>query len=262
MKIGSIVVATALCASACGRLGFDPRADVDGDGSVISDVRDSNPTLDGDADLTLTCVAGDGVCRQSCLATDPDCTTTCGDGVCIGNAGELCPTCAECNTTAPICGNGACDAGEDDDICFADCGPSPWSWTAQESDLLAKINAARAAGIDCGPSGPVTAPGLAQMANLMPASREWSWEFAHHQLDPNAPASCNGRSLQDRLANSGITGAYGAVAYVGGGATPQDALDSWIATPTLCAIVADAQHTMVGVGVAHDATRGFVVVFD
>src|SRR5262245_55766205 len=66
--------------------------------------------------------AADGVCTPGCT-DDPDCAGVCGDGTC---AGELCAMCAsDCATRAAVCGNGACDSGEDSASCFADCGPSP-----------------------------------------------------------------------------------------------------------------------------------------
>lgn len=49
----------------------------------------------------------------------------CGDGVCNGDLGENCYTCA--SDCGQCCGNGACDAvfGETCSTCTADCGPCP-----------------------------------------------------------------------------------------------------------------------------------------
>ena len=75
--------------AACGRVGFEGSSTT-GDGNVTGDGSGTGGSDGGDP-----CEAGDGVCRVSCLAVDPDCTTTCGDGLCVGNAGESCKTCAE-----------------------------------------------------------------------------------------------------------------------------------------------------------------------
>ena len=79
---------------------------------------------------------------------DTDSPGFCGDGVCSADEGEGCTTCpADCDTTAPVCGNGACDPGELG-VCEADCGPNPWP-TSWENDAFAafdEINALRAVG--------------------------------------------------------------------------------------------------------------------
>jgi hypothetical protein len=233
-------------AAGCGRIGFDG-------GSDAATGRDDAAT---DADASAACVGGDMVCRVSCLAVDPDCVTTCGDGICVGNAEELCTTCADCVTLDPVCGNGACDPGEDSDICYADCGPSPWPWTAQEAELLVLVNNARAAGITCPAMGMVTGPALTVNAAFGPAAREWAWEIAHQGYQGSG--GCNGRTGADRI------NAIGATANVGSwtGSTPQAALDTWLVDAVTCPIVADPTYTRVGVGVAHDAMNGFAMFLD
>ena len=161
---------------------------------------------------------------------------------------------------ASVCGNGACEPSEDSDICYADCGPSPWQWTAEETDLLMRINEARAAGIDCpGGGGAVTGPALVLTASLVPGAREFAWEFAHHQHQPGSSTSCNGRTSLSRINAAGGTGA---VSYTGTGTTPQTALSSWLASATLCPIVASTSFTRVGIGVAYDARQGYGVIVD
>ena len=51
------------------------------------------------------------------------------------------------------------DPGETSANCYADCGPSPWTWTTDEMTLLADVNQARTGGTKC-PGHPLTtAPG-------------------------------------------------------------------------------------------------------
>src|SRR5262245_12405958 len=45
------------------------------------------------------------VCLVACVGLDSDCDTTCGDGTCVGNAGEMCNSCqSDCMTTNLVCG--------------------------------------------------------------------------------------------------------------------------------------------------------------
>jgi hypothetical protein len=132
--------------------------------------------------LAGACAGGDGECLVSCVDTDPDCMTTCGDGVCVGNAGELCGNCeADCKTMVAVCGNGACEAGEAPD-CFADCGPTPWTWLAEEQEMLDRINAGRTNGTACPGGSMTTAPALTRDAALVTTVHEWVWELSHHDF--------------------------------------------------------------------------------
>ena len=225
------LVLTALVAAACGRVGFET----------------------GDASA---CVPGDDTCPFGCVGTDPDCATSCGDGRCIGNAGELCSTCAaDCATIEPVCGNGACDPGEPEDGCIADCGPATWPWLADEEQLVALIDQTRTAGFMC-TTMPMTQPALALDPTLEPGAREWAWELAHHRYFDAAGSACNGRTVADREAAGGFTGYVTASGYT----AAQDALTAWLADPTQCEILMSPVPTQVFVAIARDATTGFVVV--
>lgn len=222
---------------ACGRLQFDRLDDAGrgGDGDAI------------DADPQQLCAGGDGICRVSCLALgDPDCSTTCGDAVCVGNAGEHCGICTECNTRSVVCGNGQCDPGEDSDICGMDCGPTPWTWTAEEAELVSIANMTRTNGYDCG-GGIVIRPALTRLSNLDAGAREWAWENTYQALA--AGDSCNGRTFLDRLGAAGAMPTRYAFVYVSPG-TPQDAIDFFVSGATGCRDFMATDVTRIGAGTA------------
>ena len=216
--------------AACGRVGFDT------------------------ADAS-TCVAGDGVCTVECVGVDPDCVTTCGDGRCVGNAGELCAACpTDCATLDTVCGNGACEPDEPAAHCVADCGPDPWPWFADEDQLVALINLTRAAGHQCA-AVVETAPELATDTTLQASAREWAWELAHHQFFDPAGGACNGRTLADREAASGFTGYLSATGYT---AVP-DVLAAWLADPIQCAILMSPVPTRIFAAIARDVDQGYIL---
>jgi hypothetical protein len=236
-----------LALAACGRIDFDDRTD----SSVAIDVLaiDGNPA----------CISGDGNCPYGCAGADDDCITTCGDGVCIGNAGELCVNCAaDCQTTNPVCGNGACDPGEAAAGCIADCGPAPWPWLAEETDLFAKINATRASGYAC-PNGPKPATGQMAMGVFEADAREWSWELAHQKFFMTGGTVCNGRTFMQRSNNfttyAGFLNASGP-SYP----TVDAALALWLSNPGECDALLEPLVTNAAVAVAHDATNAYVLL--
>src|SRR5690242_7264079 len=56
----------------------------------------------------------DGSAEDAAMTSSPDAPSpmnpTCGDGVCAGNSGELCSTCAtDCAKQTVTCGNGQCE---------------------------------------------------------------------------------------------------------------------------------------------------------
>lgn len=63
-------------------------------------------------------VNGDG-CDDACEA---EAALTCGDGICSASVSETCTTCpADCGVCPPVCGDGTCEAPEDETSCPADC---------------------------------------------------------------------------------------------------------------------------------------------
>lgn len=196
------------------------------------------------------------MCLVACVASDPDCMTTCGDGRCVGNAGELCGNCAaDCATTDPVCGNAACEPGEAPD-CIADCGPTPWTWASDEAALLDLINDARTSGVAC-PDGTAAArPALTMNPSMLPAAREWAWEIAHHDVFLTGGAACNGRSYAERRAMGGFNG------YVSNrnGGSVQAVFDSWMANESVCDVLMSTSPTEVAIAVAVDVQRGYLVL--
>lgn len=197
------------------------------------------------------CTGGDGCCPSACsAATDSDCVAVCGDGACTVAAGELCTSCAaDCNTTATVCGNGACQSGETSASCLADCGPSPWTsgWATWESEVVTLFNMHRAAGTDC-PSGAKSPVGAVTMEGpLQTASRLHSWDQSYSNYFSHT--SCNGRTFTQRASAQG-TSAFGEI-IARGQTSPASAVSSWMAsTSGHCDIIMNGSYTRVGVGYA------------
>jgi hypothetical protein len=237
----------AITIAACGRIGFDGLTT--GSGSA-----GDAPTIDT---VTTACVAGDNVCRVSCLGSDSDCTTTCGDGRCVGNAGEFCTNCAaDCMTLSPVCGNGACDPGEDSDICYADCGPTPWTaaWVVEEGQLVSMINAARTGGTTCPGSGAATVPSLAASGSGTAQAREMAWERSYQGFTGSGnTVACNGRTLGQRV---GLPSA----AWIAFGPDASSAVGFWLGDATVCPSIMKATWVELGAGVSHDAMAGYYVI--
>jgi hypothetical protein len=229
--------------AACGRGGFDP-------------VPDSTPGGSADA-TTDPCAAGDGQCLAQCVGTDPDCDTTCGDGKCVGNNGESCTECAaDCATQVKVCGNGVCEAGEQT-TCFIDCGPDPWTWVSEETSMLAAVNAARTNGTTCPGSGsPTTAPALVLDPTLTQPARDWAWQIGHDGFYMADASACNGESFTQRSNQGDYVTALSGYSFGSGAA----AANFFITDTASCPTLMDSSRTAVGVGVALDGQRGFVLV--
>jgi hypothetical protein len=194
------------------------------------------------------CAGGDDRCLLGCVGDDPDCTTSCGDSRCVGNAGELCTTCeADCQTLAAVCGNGHCQTNEAPD-CYADCGPTPWTWTTAESDLLAMINAKRVGGHTCPNGTPVTAPALVASMALRPAARDWVWEIAHHEFVASGGGACNGRTFADRQVPVDFDYAVNGRGYASAAA----AVEGWFSNESICPQLMSTARTQIATAVALD----------
>lgn len=221
-----IVLAVSILAG-CGRLGFD--ATGDGGGST-----------------------GDGKGSGSGSATiDAAISMVCGDGICGGTSNETCQSCAsDCKTTQPVCGNYACDLGEDGASCPIDCGPSPWPWTSDEAELRSLINAKRTGGVTCpGGMGVITAPALADDANLDRAARDIAWEEAEHGTV--GLTRCDGQSVLFYLAQVGASNSQ----VNSNTNTNQQRVDAWAADMNGCPNLMDASKTIMGVSIATGASN-------
>ena len=219
MKLAAAIVVLA----ACGRLGFDP-ARVD-DGGHGSDV--------GGGEMT---------------------PAVCGDGVCEGTAGESCASCAvDCKSQAAVCGNAACDPGEDGASCYVDCGPLPWTWATDETDLVAAINSARTMGFTCNGAAVPPTNALTVDAGLQAAARDLAWEEA--QFGTVGSRRCDGESIVTFLAMAKAN----TQRLADGRTTTADRIDTWIGDPSACAQLAGAA-TVVGVAVAIALNNTYVVL--
>lgn len=217
-------------------------------------------TVDGRApdamlDAPNACAGGDMSCLVECVSTDPDCQTTCGDGRCVGNAGELCSNCnADCKTRNPVCGNGACDPGESPS-CYADCGPSPWTWSTDEQMLIAGINNRRVMGANCG-NGTTTAPALTYDPNFDGQVHEWVWEVAHQNVFTNGGGACNGRTNAERQTPTDFDAWVSGQGYADVAAT----LTGWFNDNNTCGLLMNASRTKIGAGVAKDVAKSYIVI--
>jgi uncharacterized protein YkwD len=180
----------------------------------------------------------------------------CGDNVCSGDQGELCATCTDCKTLSQVCGNGACEAGEDS--CYADCGPLPWpsTWQTEATDMLAALNQARTTGVMCPGSGTVTtAPPLTYDPTIEPTAREWAWEAAHENWIP--ADSCNGRTALDRITAAGL--GTGSAWKVFDSASPTDAINMLLAYNVSCPNLMTPSVTKFAAAAAHDLITSHAV---
>ena len=235
------------------------RADLpDGVDAPLADGDPIDSSSDASTDAAMgACAGGDNTCLVACVSTDPDCMTTCGDGRCVGNAGELCSNCtADCMTANVVCGNGECQAGESPS-CFGDCGPTPWTWAAEEAQLLMLIQNARTNGFACPGMASVTRPAYTIAPALLPPAREWVWEMSHHNFFGGGanPTSCNGRTAAQREQQGGFNG------YVrsAGPVDVQTAFNNWMSSNTQCPIVMSTA-TMANLAVSYDTRPSYILV--
>lgn len=181
--------------------------------------------------------------------------TVCGDNVCVGNAGETCLTCAECNTQNIVCGNDQCQQGETDGACPRDCGPTPWplAWS-NEADLLAgAVNMHRTQGTDC----PTMTEPMLSALNIDAATTQvaqwgaWNWASS----GGGAGMTCNGHTLADLTALAGITAGGVVVCYSPGAGSAQMAADLYM-TLSLCeTVIMRADAIAIGAGYAETPQR-------
>lgn len=226
-------------------------ADIEPDGPPLVDA-----AIDAPANL---CAGGDDTCLVSCVDMDPDCETTCGDDRCVGNAGELCGNCREdCAVRAVVCGNGHCQMGESPD-CYADCGPTPWLWTAQEEELARLINTARTTGFACAAGPPVTRPAFEVVTDMLPGARDWVWEMSYQDVAPGPNSvGCNGRTSDEREQDGGFSGWLWARQWN----TVEAAFDSWMSDPDTCPIVMTANSSRISIAVSLEGTRSYIMVLE
>ena len=232
--------------AACGRIGFEPQPSA-------SDATDTNAPLDT---APAVCVDGDGTCDASCIGMDTDCVTTCGDGRCVGNAGEKCGNCAaDCAVLAVVCGNGICEAGETTSSCLTDCGPSPWPWLQDEADFLADLNQIRTAGFMCpGTSTPTVAPVLQMGADPTEGAHHLAWQIGHQPSFPADTTTCNGTGYLMLVNAAG----YGGGVFAPDPSGPAGALAGFESDAGTCQRLM-MSYTSASVGRVVDASGAWVV---
>ena len=227
MRFGLLLVLAA-----CGRIGFSDRGARDAD----VDAEDAAPDAAPDAPMFVGC----------------------GDGVCMGNGGESCTSCAsDCMTTTAVCGNGVCDPGEDSASCMPDCGPTPWPFAQLETDFLTEVNIQRQAGTACpgAMSGTVVAAFSVNPSDPAPA-RHNAWEIAHDNNSLATTKTCSGAEMAATFVNpAGYSVAIWGWNYGSGKA----AADGLVAAANTCPILMDGSRTVAMVGAATDIAAGWVI---
>lgn len=122
------------------------------------------------------------------------------------------------------------------------------SWAALEDDVLAIVNARRAAGANCGSAGTFgSAPALVMQANLRCAARLHSRDMV--ERDYFAHDNPDGQSPWDRMEEAGYVG-WRAVGenIAAGSPTAEGTMDQWMNSPGHCANIMNAEFTEIGVG--------------
>jgi len=231
--------ALAILVASCGRYHFDPVSGVGLDGDTV-----------------MACVDGDGICPVACVGADSDCVTTCGDTLCVGNAGETCVSCStDCNTLVAVCGNGLCDGGETTASCETDCGPLPWPLVQEEAALLVAINNTRVGGITCpGDTMMSFAPALAMGADPTAGAHHLVWQVVHQPFPFTNLLTCNGVGYLSLINAAGYEG--GAFA---GGATSAGVINALRTDGSTCRRIMMTVYTEASIGMASDATAASLV---
>ncbi|HUS30401.1 MAG TPA: hypothetical protein VMZ53_17955 [Kofleriaceae bacterium] len=233
------IAVVGLALVGCGRIGFDGASS----DAASRDVIVSDTPLD---------------------VSEPDAVpAVCGNAVCEGTLGETCGACmSDCAVQTVVCGNGACETSEDGTTCYADCGPTPWPWAQEESDLFSAINSARVAGVQCpGDSAPRFGGTLLLSSAMQAGTREHAWEIAHHEYSQFSGMTCNGRTYAQRqqpyAGNGGLSSTSTTTAF----ASATLVVDGWKTDATLCPILMTAGYTQASVAAAHDGWHGYVAWF-
>lgn len=181
----------------------------------------------------------------------PPANPYCGDGYCSADEGESCNACpADCDTRALVCGNGECQAGENEATCYADCGPDDWyaDWVAIEEETFDLINERRAQGATC-PGGQVFAPtaALTLDPDLREAARLHSWDTGYD--DYIAHPSCNGRTPWNRAQAQGAE--WRSENLARGYSSPTSAVNAWMNSSSgHCEALMNPARTHAAVGYA------------
>lgn len=130
-----------------------------------------------EASIPLPECDSDGVCdagetTENCPADCAPAGSVCGDGVCAGDEGAACPVdCDAAGATGAVCGDAACDPGEDSTTCMLDCNSEGGSTDAATDDVTTEQdNGSSASGDSPVPSGDIGSAGDSD------ASTGWSAE--------------------------------------------------------------------------------------
>jgi uncharacterized protein YkwD len=120
---------------------------------------------------------------------------------------------------------------------------------ALEDQVLAIVNQRRASGVVCGDRAYPPAGPLMMSDALRLAARGHSEDMAANQFFSHM--SPDGRTFEYRIRDSGYAGDYPWGENIAGGhATPQAAVDGWMASPGHCANIMSPRFKAMGAGYA------------
>ncbi len=125
----------------------------------------------------------------------------------------------------------------------------PFDSTAFEDQVIALVNARRAAGARCGDEFfPPVAP-LTLDVRLQASARDHSADMAAH--DYFGHTSLDGRTFDRRIEQAGYAGAYPWGENVAAGQpTPEVVVDGWMSSPGHCENIMSPDYRATGVGYA------------
>lgn len=139
--------------------------------------------------------------------------------------------------------------GSDDVPAIEYCaGVAGWDDAARafETEVLERVNQARAQGATCGGEGFGSSPPLAMEGRLRCAARVHSLDmFERGFFDHTNP---DGESPFERMERAGYAFAAAGENIAAGQTTPQEVVDGWMQSPGHCSNIMSPDYTQIGVG--------------
>lgn len=161
-----------------------------------------------------------------------------------------------CSDGADDDGDGLVDCDDPDCAgprCDVRSGDWPEDWAALERGVLEAVNARRARGAVCdGEEMPPAGP-LERDVLLEDAARRHSLDMAENGYFSHT--SLDGRTVQDRVRESGFEGGFVGENIAQGYATVEEVMAGWMSSPGHCRNIMDPRYELLGVGRA-DAGGG------
>lgn len=154
--------------------------------------------------------------------------------------------------------SGDARVGDPAEDCHASVSGWPSDSSAVEVEVLRLVNAARAAGADCGEEGVFApAPALVMEPALRCAARFHSgWMAAADTMSHDSPGGALGDDPWERMAQAGFTGDPLGENVAAGYPDATAVMDGWMGSDGHCANVMSADARLLGVGHARGGSHG------